>query len=277
MTTTHKKTASILAFGVAALLCAQTSSFAAYSFDLRATAVNGTPISDPLEQKNLHNVPAGAAVTFSIFAIVTGAAGNAAFEGIGQTGFSLLTDVASAVKGNWSVGQPNVALFPSLASNGGTLRDTNADGFFDRLGQGATSSTQSAATGFDYNLAVSGTPAYSGSGVTPVTDGQQFFLGTAVFTLGATGGNLGVTLSPAIYTSGFGSAHFAHKWSEDAATQTTATNKAGGFNNLGVDANNTGAVLAGAPVSLQVIPEPSVAVTLLGGVATLLGLRRRKH
>ena len=34
---------------------------------------------------------------------------------------------------------------------------------------------------------------------------------------------------------------------------------------------------SGAPVQLIAVPEPGVAVTLLGGVATLLGLRRRKH
>jgi hypothetical protein len=33
----------------------------------------------------------------------------------------------------------------------------------------------------------------------------------------------------------------------------------------------------GAPVSMTLVPEPSVAVTLIGGAATLLGLRRRKR
>ena len=103
---------------------------------------------------------------------------------------------------------------------------------------------------------MSGTPNYTG---TPIPDGQEFALATAPFTIATVGATGSVNVAPSIFTSGIGQARFPHKWTQDGATTSSATNFAGGFQNLTAASPNTGAITVGQGVSLGT-PHAEIAI-----------------
>ena len=267
MNTTKRKLVPILTTAVAALLVSQVSSLAALTFDLRITArSSGLPV-DP---KFLTNAQLNEQISITIYADLTGATANAGFEGIAQTYLSLVSGVTTgSILGDFSTATVNPA-FGAAATRGGTPRDTNTDGFMDRLGVGTTTAAQNTAASSDIVALTAGLLNYAG---TPIADGQRFTIATAVFTVKQLGSGLTVSVIPSIFTSGVGAARFTQIWAEDAATTTSASNRQTGFQNLGNVAPNTG--VASFPSSNMIgVPEPSAFGMVLLGSMGLLGFKR---
>lgn len=118
---------------VAFALSANPRADAVLSFDVRAVALNGAPLSDP---KNVA-VSLGDLVTFDLFAIVTGAEGNMGLEGFSSmsTG-SMFSSAGGKIRGDF-VSPQNVAPFNATASSPGRIQDLDGDGDLD-LGSNKT-------------------------------------------------------------------------------------------------------------------------------------------
>lgn len=262
---TKRKLVPILTTAVAALFVSQVSSLAALTFDLRITARSS---GLPVEPKFLTNPLLNEQISITIYAQLTGAA--AGFEGIAQTYLSLVSGVTpGSILGDFSTATVNPA-FGAAATRGGTPRDTNTDGFMDRLGVGTTAASQNTAASSDIVALTAGLLNYAG---TPIADGQEFTIATAVFTVKQLGSGLTVSVIPSIFTSGVGAARFTQIWAEDAATNTSAANRQTGFQNLGNAAPNTG--VASFPSSNMIgVPEPSAFGMVLLGSMGLLGFKR---
>ena len=257
-----------LAAAAATLLVSETSSLATLTYDLRVTALNGVSVP-PALAKNI-TVNLNDDVTFTIYAQVTGTAGDPLLEGVQSAFFSLVSDPTSATKGNFAPATINPA-FPSGGSKAGTPKDTNLDGFFDRLGVGTTASAQNTAASSDIAAIKDVSPNYAG---TPILDGQEFALATTVFHVAQMGSNLSVTVVPSIFTSGIGAARFSQIWGENAANNTSAQNRQTGFNNLTNTAPNTGSASPGTGVTLIAVPEPAAFGMVILGAMGLVGFRR---
>src|SRR5436190_17127628 len=120
----HQSSLQKLAVAVAALVSVGSTTYAGLTYDLRATAKNGSAL-DASQAKSVQGLVPGDTVTFTVYAQVTGI--GAGSEGY-QTGFfSLLAPTAGGVLGNWDTGTVLNA-FATGAFNGGTPTDTNADG-----------------------------------------------------------------------------------------------------------------------------------------------------
>jgi hypothetical protein len=258
----HQSSLQKLAIAGAALVSVGSTTNASLTYDLRATAKNGSPL-DISQAKSVQGLVPGDTVTFTIYAQVTGAAAGA--EGF-QTGFfSLLAPTAGGVLGNWDTGIVLPA-FATGAFNGGTPTDTNADGLMDRLGGQRTTTAQSTAP-FDIIVRAGSLPTYTG---TPILNGQEFTLATATFHV--TGGASSLfSIAASSIVGGIGDARFSSFWSEDAATTSDAANKKGGSS---VAANNTGTLNTGPGVLLVSVPEPSAFGMVVLGAMGLVGFRR---
>ena len=129
--------------------------------------------------KSVEGLDAGAVVTFNLFAVITGASGNALLEGMTNAYGSLLT-VTGGARGHLD-GYQNVGAF-ALGSQTGLIQDLNLDGFMD-IGSNATKSTSDASPLLSgTNLIFIRAPSLQTAG-SPITDGQEFLVGTFRFTL----------------------------------------------------------------------------------------------
>jgi hypothetical protein len=279
-----KASLPLLPLAAVAALGGLHSASAILTADLRAVSITpgaGTIDSTKGVTVNPDAAP-GTLVTFEIWAVVTGTDASGTNETLTSVGaFSLLSspgNVAGAdtgVAGNTALsglalsgplirgGFTNALSSPwggaSTASNG-TAVDLDADGDLDI---GSTSATP--VPGFIQANTGAGPQSTGDAGVNfnQLSNGREWRISIATFNIAQVlaGGSTGFNV---VFGYGAGSA-------PNQATRAS-------FVTDGVTRNGADAQLAvAAPVILQVIPEPSVAVTLLGGVATLLGLRRRKH
>lgn len=270
----HTKTILI---GSCALLVAIGSASAGLNFDLRSSAIQpGLGTVDPSGKNVLIEGAVGGTVTLQIWAQITNAAPTNPTFGIQSMLGSVKSSsggVLAPVTGGMSVFSPHPAFnIQSVAGTVGELTSP-ADGILDVGSNGTTVSTafpksrkdptsggtQVGAVFYASNL----DPA--GATVQPITNGHEFLMGTFTF-----------TIDSIVQPSG----GFTLNWAIPAFTTPANRGQIATWTD-GTGLNKTGTSFAdltvGNPINFTIIPEPSVAVTLLGGVATLLGLRRRKH
>lgn len=258
-----------LSLAIAALVGVNSSASASVMYDVRATAVNGVPLPAAFA-KGGFPLAINDTVTFTVYADVTGAAGNGGAEGFQAGFFSLLSTTAAGGTSGAFVAGTVLPAFATGAFNGGTLTDTNSDGINDRIGGQRTIAAQSTAP-FDITVRSGTTPKYDG---TPIPDGMEFALSTADFHILVLGDLLSVNVAPSIFLSGIGASKFSATWAEDTTGGTASANRVGGFQTLAQSAANTGRIDIGAPVQFQSVPEPSAFGMVLLGAMGVVGARR---
>ena len=272
----HPRSPASLALGVAAVVTVVSSAMATLNYDLRATGLNGVPLPAHCAQGGFP-LAVGDTVTLTVYAQITGTAGDSALEGVQFCYFSLISSTTPGqMQGFFTTG----TVLPAFATglfNGGTPTDTNADGINDRLGGQRNTSAQAAAP-FDISVRAGSLPNYAG---TPILNGQEFALMTADWhVINVGNGRGGVNVAPSIFTSGLGSARFSAAWAENAATTSTTANRNSGFNGLNPPANgaNTGTITIGfgfgSALDVFDCPEPSPLGMLLLGAIWITGSRR---
>lgn len=153
----------LAALSVLVLLLPGTAS-AGLKYDLRVTGGGNTA-----------SVTAnGQVVSIDLFAVVTGAAGNAAIEGF-QNGFGAVTSSTGGnIKGNLSATLANA--FSASGATSGKVQDLDGDGDKD-LGSMSNSYTT------DLLFARAGSMQTQATGGTAITDGVEFKLATFSFTV----------------------------------------------------------------------------------------------
>ena len=270
----HQRLLAKIAFGITAVVAAVSSASATLNYDLRVTALNGAAVPPESAKGCGLYFGLGNVLTFTVYAQVTGAPGNTGSEGFQSGYFSLISSIQSgATKGSFSRGTVLPA-FAMGAYNGGTPIDTNADGFFDRLGRGSTSASQNIAFYSDIVAFKDVSPSYGGA---PIPDGMEFALATADFHIFQVGSFLSVDVAPSIFASGIADRRFSAIWAEDTAGGETPANRKSGFASLDPNVPNTGLItVCGLPrfFPLNVdCPEPSAFWMLLAGGMWLAGFR----
>lgn len=263
-----------LSLGIAALVAAGSSTFASLNYDLRVTALNGAAVPPESAKGCGLAVVSYDVLTFTVYAQVTGAAGNTGLEGFQKGYFSLISSVQpGAILGEFSGGTV-LPPFAMGAFRGGTPTDTNADGFSDRLGVGSTSASSNSAFHSDIVAFKDVSPSYSGI---PIPDGMEFALVAADFRIVQIGVFLSVDVVPSIFTGGIADGRFSAIWAEDTAGGTTPANRKGGFASLNPTGSNTGLItVSGLPSFFPLdvdCPEPSAIWMLLLGAMWVAGSR----
>ncbi|MDB6172642.1 MAG: hypothetical protein JWL59_1953 [Chthoniobacteraceae bacterium] len=252
-----RRVVSILAAG---LLAGEAS--ASIVLDLRATELNGAPLSGANTSKNISGLKTGDVLTFSLHADVTGASGNTAAEGIQLLYFSLFTS-SGGLLGDFA---NNVSLNP-VFSNGaqpGQAHDLDGDGDLDLGSTSASATTASPANSFpgtSYVAARSSTVTTTG---TPILDGTEFFLGITTFTITSVADSGAISANFYLPTFTVGVSRISALWQEDGATKQIGSSK-------------TGVTAIGTPVLLSSVPEPSAAILLVAGTLGLLTRRRSRE
>ena len=90
MTTISKQFYPKLALGTFAVIAAASSATATLNYDLRATALNGVPLAPAFAKGNGLALQQNDLITFTVYAQVTGTAGDNQFEGFQSGWFNIL-------------------------------------------------------------------------------------------------------------------------------------------------------------------------------------------
>ncbi len=248
--------ASLLAAGLLVSgFVSQNATAAGLVFDLRATNKNGVALS-AAEAKSLTAAP-GDNIEIGMWAIVTGAAGNALPEGMQ----SALGKTISTHSGGFG-GNQNTAVLEPLFVNTTlalpTALDLNADTFLD-FGSATFGTTNS--TAGDWFARSSLSPGFQTVG-TAVPDGTEFKLFHFTYTVaaGAVTGFASIQWTQQV-TGTINSAAYSMDGS------TTATTSKG----IGLGGTSLGSAVV---ISAAVVPEPSAFGMLALGALGLVGFRR---
>ncbi len=234
----------LVALSLLVLLLPGTAS-AGLKYDLRVTG-GGT---------NAIVTANGQVISIDLFAVVTGASGNAAIEGF-QNGFGAVTSsMGGNIQGNLSATLVNP--FNANGSTPGKVQDLDGDGDKD-LGSMSNSYTT------DLLFARAGSMQTPATGGTPITDGVEFKLATLSFTVTSVASFSDFTpITVAFRVPSFSQPlEIAALWTVDGVAQ-NANGVGGGT-----------APTVGTSVTIAV-PEPT-SVALFSLAALALGARRRR-
>ena len=237
--------------GAAFAIAAQQAS-ATLMIDLRVVSVDGVPTAHP----KCFIGAANSLLSFEVYAVVTGAAGNAGLEGFQIAVGSILSNTsATGARGN--VEAP--ALFGPFSAAGstvGALADLDGDGDLDIGGNATASATASF---------VSARSASMTGGNADGLGASEFKLYTFGFRL-ASSGDEPLTIN--WRKTDFTGLTTEYIWLEDGVLT----------NSRGVNGGSVGQVQVGAPVlsilECRDVPEPSTAGLGLLGALGMAGFRR---
>jgi hypothetical protein len=271
-----------LAIGAVALACAISSASANITFDLRAVGIDSAVGTIGANGKSvvLEGTAVGV-VQLQVWGQVTNAAPTSTVFGIQAIVGSIRSSpagtgspIATGTMSTMTIGAPwnNLSQIGQLAE-----LTTPPDQIID-LGSNITTSVSTNYIKYRKDPLAGGTQVGTvffasnqdpnGATFQPITNGYEFLMGTATLTL--------QSFNPANFAAG----RMDLNWVIPGFTTAANRGQIAQWTDGDGIVNNGSAQLAemfvGSAINFTVIPEPSVAVTLLGGVATLLGLRRRK-
>ncbi len=246
-----------LSIGSAVLLLAMAApdAKATLTFDLRV--VGGG--------KTVNTVTVSQVVNLELFAVVTGAAGNAGLEGFQDGWMTIASDNGGNVRGNLS--GTLTTTFAATSSQNGTAQDLDGDGDAD-LGSMQTFAAQPDPDGgylFARALSMQTT-----SGVA-ITNGREFKLANLTFTVTAIGNPVSPTpIALNVFIPNFSSTiDIEAVWLEDGVGSSMEPTPGGTFPNS--------FPLAGSAVLIRAIPEPGTALLLVAGALAFTRRRPRSR